>query len=102
MTLGVLPAAGRRCTRNTSLSAGRIKILSEASVGKAYLEAMKVGPFFAFQNHEPRAGLGRNMSTYYGGRAESGIRRKPTQVMYCGLQVDVPDRQRAHGLNATL
>lgn len=72
------------------LERGPHQILSEASVGKAYLEAMKVGPFFAFQNHEPRAGLGRNMSTYYGGRAESGIRRKPTQVMYCDFKSMYP------------
>lgn len=66
------------------------QILSEASVGKAYLEAMRVRPFFAFQNHEPRANLGRNMSTYYGGRAESGIRRKATQVMYCDFKSMYP------------
>ncbi len=72
------------------LERGPHQILSEASVGKAYLEAMKVGPFFAFQNHEPRPSLGRNMSTYYGGRAESGIRRKLTQVMYCDFKSMYP------------
>lgn len=72
------------------LERGPHQILSEASVGKAYLEAMKVQPFFAFQNSEPRANLGRNMSTYYGGRAESGIRRKVTQVMYCDFKSMYP------------
>lgn len=72
------------------LERGPHQILSEASVGKAYLESMRVQPFFAFQNSEPRANLGRNMSTYYGGRAESGIRRKATQVMYCDFKSMYP------------
>ncbi|MGH6755285.1 MAG: hypothetical protein ACREDP_24285, partial [Bradyrhizobium sp.] len=72
------------------LSTSAHKIFSEASIGKAYLREMGVRPFFAFQNHEPRESLGRNMSTYYGGRAESGIRRKPTQVMYCDFKSMYP------------
>jgi len=46
------------------------RILSEASMGKAYLKQMGVKPLLACQPDISRGGFGRIMSAYYGGRAE--------------------------------
>lgn len=67
--------------RLTSASPG--KILSEASLGKAYLKSMGIRPFLKVQPDFPSELLGQIMSSYYGGRSEVHIRRKITQVLYC-------------------
>ena len=59
------------------------KILSEASLGKAYLRQMGVRPFREVQPDFPPHLTGLIMSTYYGGRAEVHWRRELRQVLYC-------------------
>ena len=59
------------------------KILSEASLGKAYLKQMGVRPFSEVQPDFPPQLTGNIMSTYFGGRAEVRWRRKIRQVLYC-------------------
>ena len=58
------------------------RILSEASIGKAYLDAMGVRPYLACQPNTDRVKFGWLMSAYFGGRAEARIRRELVQV-YC-------------------
>lgn len=59
------------------------KVLSEASLGKAYLTDMGIKPFLKCQPDFPPALFGQIMSSYFGGRSEVHIRRKVTQVLYC-------------------
>jgi hypothetical protein len=59
------------------------KILSEASLGKAYLRQMGVRPFMEVQPDFPTALTGKIMSAYYGGRAEVRWRRETRQALYC-------------------
>ena len=59
------------------------KVLSEASLGKAYLKQMGVRPFREVQPDFPDHLTGLIMSTYYGGRAEVHWRREIRQVLYC-------------------
>ncbi|RWH30889.1 DNA polymerase domain-containing protein, partial [Mesorhizobium sp.] len=59
------------------------KILSEASMGKAYLKSMGIRPLLKVQPDYPGELLGQIMSSYYGGRSEVHIRRKIVQVLYC-------------------
>lgn len=59
------------------------KILSEASLGKAYLKDMGIRPFLKCQPDFPHALTGQIMSSYFGGRSEVHIRRQIGQVLYC-------------------
>ena len=59
------------------------KILSEASLGKAYLKQMGVRPFREVQPDFPNHLTGKTMSAYFGGRAEVRWRREIRQVLYC-------------------
>jgi hypothetical protein len=59
------------------------KVLSEASLGKAYLKHMGVRPFREVQPNFPDHLTGLIMSTYFGGRAEVRCRREIRQVLYC-------------------
>jgi DNA polymerase type B, organellar and viral len=59
------------------------KILSEASLGKAYLKQMGVRPFREVQPDFPSHLTGKIMSAYFGGRAEVRWRRDIRQVLYC-------------------
>ena len=59
------------------------KVLSEASLGKAYLKQMGVRPFCEVQPDFPPHLTGLIMSTYFGGRAEVRWRREVRQVLYC-------------------
>ena len=59
------------------------KILSEASLGKAYLKQMGVRPLAKFQPDFPPKLIGKIMSAYFGGRAEIRWRREIRQVLYC-------------------
>jgi len=59
------------------------KIISEASLGKAYLDQMGVRPWSNVQPDFPRKILGAVMSSYYGGRAEVHARRTAVPVAYC-------------------
>lgn len=59
------------------------KIYSEASVGKAYLKEMAIRPWRQCQPDFAPALIGTIMASYFGGRSEVKIRRKPSQVMLC-------------------
>ena len=59
------------------------KILSEASLGKAYLKRMGVRPFTEVQPDFPPYLTGIILSGYFGGRAEVRWRREIRQVLYC-------------------
>jgi hypothetical protein len=59
------------------------KILSEASLGKAYLRQMGVRPFREVQPDFPAHLIGKILSAYFGGSAEVRWRREIRQVLYC-------------------
>jgi hypothetical protein len=59
------------------------QVLSEASLGKAYLKQMNVRPWRELQCDMPNELIGLIMSTYFGGRAEVHLRRAICQVLYC-------------------
>ena len=59
------------------------KVLSEASLGKAYLKQMGVRPFRDVQPDFPDHLIGQIMGAYFGGRAEVRCRREVRQVLYC-------------------
>jgi hypothetical protein len=51
------------------------QILSEASIGKAYLKEMGIHPWRMVQPEFPDCLIGITMSSYYGGRSEVHLRR---------------------------
>src|SRR5205814_2918959 len=59
------------------------RIYSEASLGKAYLEAMNIKPWRQVQRDFPNDTLGAIMSSYFGGRAEVHRRREVVRTIYC-------------------
>ena len=59
------------------------RILSEASIGKAYLKQMNIWPWRELQPDMPNELIGLIVSTYFGGRAEVHLRRVVCQVFYC-------------------
>ncbi|MEO6608972.1 MAG: hypothetical protein ABIN69_10935 [Aestuariivirga sp.] len=59
------------------------KIMSEASLGKAYLSQMGIKPWRECQPDFPPELIGKIFSTYFGGRSEVHIRGKIQRVMYC-------------------
>lgn len=75
------------------------KILSEASIGKAYLKQMEIAPLLSAQPSAVRTGFGRIMSAYYGGRAEVRIRREVSEVLYCDFKSMYPTVNALMGLN---
>ncbi|WP_312162545.1 helix-turn-helix transcriptional regulator [Phenylobacterium sp.] len=62
---------------------GMHELYSEASLGKAYLQAMGINPWQEVQPDFPPELIGQIMSTYFGGRAEVHIRREITPVIHC-------------------
>ncbi|WP_439619815.1 hypothetical protein [Hyphomonas sp.] len=76
------------------------RILSEASIGKAYLKQMGVVPLLGCQPDIPREGFGRIISAYFGGRAEVRIRREVSQVLYCDFKSMYPTVNALMGLNS--
>jgi len=58
------------------------KAFSPASLAKAYLEAMGISPFLEKNPDFQSEILGYIMTTYYGGRSEVRIRKRPTRVRY--------------------
>ena len=59
------------------------EIFSEASLGKAHLKQLGVKSWREMQPDFDPTIFGSIMSTYFGGRSEVHIRRKPTRVLYC-------------------
>ena len=73
------------------------RILSEASLGKAYLTQMGVQPLLVSQEID-RASFGPIMCAYYGGRAEVRIRRTITEVIYTDFKSMYPTVNTLMGL----
>lgn len=57
-------------------------LYSPASIGKAYLEKIGIKSFFEKNPNFSKKVLGYCMSTYYGGRTEVRVRKKPIKVSY--------------------
>lgn len=65
------------------------RILSEASIGKAYLSLMGIVPLLGCQN-VARYIFAMAMEAYYGGRAEVRLRRVPVEVIYTDFKSMYP------------
>jgi len=89
----------KRMYQGHGLSTPLHKVLSEASIGKAYLKQMGIAPLLSTQPESDRAGFGRIMATYFGGRAEIRIRREITQVLYCDFKSMYPSVNALMQLN---
>ena len=74
------------------------RILSEASIGKAYLQQMGIQPLLACQPGIPRSLFGKIMCAYYGGRAEVRIRRVIREVLYVDYKSMYPTVNSLMGL----
>jgi len=83
--------------REHGLSTPAHKILSEASIGKAYLSDFGIKPLLACQD-VPRGLFGTIMSTYYGGRAEVRLRRVLTEIIYTDFKSMYPTVNSLMGL----
>lgn len=64
------------------INKGENELFSPASIGKAYLEKIRIKPFSEKNPTFPKGVLGHVMSTYYGGRTDVGIRKQPVRVSY--------------------
>jgi hypothetical protein len=58
------------------------KAYSPASIGKAYLRAMRIVPILERQPGFPKHYLGHSQSAFYGGRTSAHIRKVPVPVVY--------------------
>jgi hypothetical protein len=58
------------------------KAYSPASIGKAYLRAMGIGPILERQPDFPAAYLGFAQTAFFGGRTSAHIRKTPVPVVY--------------------
>ena len=65
------------------LAARPEKIISEASIGKAYLRGMGIQSWQKRQPDFPSQMMANIMGSYFGGRAEVRIRRELRQVIHC-------------------
>lgn len=74
------------------------KILSEATIGKAYLQDMGIKPFLGCDPTFDRGQLGQMLCAYFGGRAEVRIRREVCEVLYCDFKSMYPTVNGLMGL----
>ncbi|PWE17806.1 hypothetical protein DDZ18_09155 [Marinicauda salina] len=79
------------------LATGAHRILSEASIGKAYLGEFGIKPLLACQD-VPRDLFGRIMCAYYGGRAEVRIRREVREIISTDFKSMYPTVNALMGL----
>jgi hypothetical protein len=80
------------------LSQAVSKILSEATIGKAYLQEMGIRPFLWCDPDFERRHFGRILCAYYGGRAEIRNRRIVREVIYCDFKSMYPTVNGLMGL----
>jgi hypothetical protein len=66
------------------------RMLSEASIGKAYLQQMGIKPLLGCDPSFPRERLAEILCAYYGGRAEVRLRRVVREVLYCDFKSMYP------------
>jgi hypothetical protein len=76
------------------------RVQSEASIGKASLEAMNIQPLLKCQPNTSREEFGQIMATYLGGRAEVRIRREVRQVLLTDFKSMYPTVNTLMGLGA--
>jgi hypothetical protein len=74
------------------------KILSEATIGKAYLQEMGIEPFLGCVPTFDRRHFGPMLCAYYGGRAEVRNRRTVHEVIYCDFKSMYPTVNGLMGL----
>lgn len=74
------------------------RMLSEASIGKAYLQQMGIKPLLGSNPSFPRRRFGEIFCAYYGGRAEVRIRRVIREVLYCDFKSMYPTVNSLMGL----
>ena len=74
------------------------RMLSEASIGKAYLQQMGIMPLLGCDPSFPRERFGEIFCAYYGGRAEVRIRRAICEVLYCDFKSMYPTVNSLMGL----
>lgn len=80
------------------LSQAVSKILSEATIGKAYLQDMGATPFLGCDPSFDRIHFGRIFCAYYGGRAEIRNRRVIRETLYCDFKSMYPTVNGLMGL----
>ena len=90
-------ALARRYAKH-GLSQAVSKILSEATIGKGYLQDMGIKPFLGCDPGFNRGQLGQMLCAYYGGRAEVRIRREICEVLYCAFKSMYPTVNGLMGL----
>ena len=66
------------------------KIYSEASLGKAYLEAFEFPRFLPRHKHISPTIIGYHMAAYYGGRSEVRVRKKVCDVIHTDFKSQYP------------
>lgn len=74
------------------------KVLSEASIGKGYLEKMGIEPLLKCQPDIPREIFGRIMGSYYGGRTETRLRKVRERILYTDFKSMYPTVNALMGL----
>lgn len=74
------------------------RVLSEASIGKGYLQEMGIKPFLACDANFERERFGEMLCAYYGGRAEVRNRRVIREVLYCDFKSMYPTVNSLLGL----
>jgi hypothetical protein len=80
------------------LTKGPDRMLSEASIGKAYLQQMGIKPFLGCDPLFSRERFGEIFCAYYGGRAEVRNRRVVCEVLYCDFKSMYPTVNSLMGL----
>jgi hypothetical protein len=80
------------------LSQAVSKILSEATIGKGYLQDIGVTPFLGCDPGFDRSHFGRIFCPYYGGRAEIRNRRVVRETLYCDFKSMYPTGNGLMGL----
>jgi hypothetical protein len=80
------------------LAKGPHRMLSEASIGKAYLQQMGIKPFLGCDPLFQRERFGEIFCAYYGGRAEVRNRRVVCEVWYCDFKSMYPTVNTLMGL----
>ncbi len=74
------------------------KVLSEASIGKGYLDKMGIKPLLECRPDIPREIFGRIMGSYYGGRTETRLRKAIERVLYTDFKSMYPTVNALIGL----
>jgi hypothetical protein len=94
--------AERDLYRRHGLSKPIWKILSEATLGKAYLQELGMPPFLQAHPEVAPEIHGYGMVGYYGGRSEVRIRLQPIEVRYCDFKSQYPTVNAQMGLQDLL